>query len=234
MPVMYVDDSGSPSYRDRTNYFILAGIIVNDDKIKSLQRTVLEYKHSNFRDEFVDAEVHTYDISHSRGYFKLLDQPTKSNLLNKLYEMIADLDCAGIIVAIGKNRLQKERPTWNVFNTAWLLLLKRYEAFLQENTIDIGKIMADKSSNRLHHKVSMIIQAMIENDTDSQKFSRITQPTFADSAGVYGIQIADAFAYCTLKHKINDYEFARHWDVIYDKIVRDETGMITGYFEYPE
>ena len=105
--------------------------------------------------------------------------------------------------------------------------------FLQENTINIGKIRADKSSNKMHRKVDRIIQT-VENGTGSQKFSRIAQPAFSDSAGVFGIQIADAFAYCTLKHKINDYEFARHWDIVYDKLIRDESGMITGYLEYPK
>ncbi len=38
---MYVDDSGSPSYKDNTNYFVLAGIVVADNKIKALQRTTL-------------------------------------------------------------------------------------------------------------------------------------------------------------------------------------------------
>lgn len=51
MPIMYVDDSGSPSNADQTNYFVLSGVIVHDDRIKCLQKAVCDYKHANFVNE---------------------------------------------------------------------------------------------------------------------------------------------------------------------------------------
>lgn len=234
MTIMYVDDSGSPSYRDHTNYFVLSRVIVNDNKIKNLQKSVLEYKHSNFMNEFIDAEIHTYDIYQSRGDFKFQDHLTKITLLNKLYEMIGGLDCAGIIVTINKNKLQKEQPKWDVLHTAWSFLLEKYEVFLQENSTSLGKIKIDKSSNSLYNKTTNIIQIIMEAGTSSQKFSRIAQPTFADSSRVFGIQVADAFAYCALKRKTNDYRFARYWDVVYGKLVRNKIQAFSGYQEYPK
>ena len=74
----------------------------------------------------------------------------------------------------------------------------------------------------------------MEEGPSSQKFSRIAQPTFANSSGVFGIQVADVFAYCALKHKINDYRFARYWDVVYGKLVSNKIQAFSGYREYPK
>ena len=42
--------------------------------------------------EFIDAEIHTYDIYQSRGDFKFQDHLTKITLLNKLEFMINRLE----------------------------------------------------------------------------------------------------------------------------------------------
>ena len=235
MTIMYVDDSGSHSYKDHTNYFILAGIIVIDDKIKNLQKITLEYKHSIFDDEFVDSEIHAHHIYRSRGDFQFLDYQTKIKLLDGLYKMIYALDCVGIIIVINKNKLKQKNPKWDVFNTAWLFLLDAYEAFLQENSFQVGKIKVDKSSGTIQKKTNMIIHTNIKARTGSQKISRIKHVTFDDSSGVFGIQIADAFAYCALKHKMNDELFVQYWNVVYNKLVKNACGKIPkhGYIEYP-
>ena len=66
MTIMYVDESGSPNYKDKSNHFILSGIIVDDENIKKLQKDVFEYKQSYFSNKFVDSEIHTHDIYRSR------------------------------------------------------------------------------------------------------------------------------------------------------------------------
>ena len=234
MSIMYVDDSGSPSYKDHTNYFILAGIIVNDNKIKDLQKTVFEYKHANFVDEFIESEIHVHHIYKSKGDFRLLVHKNKIELLDKLYAMISILDCVGIIITINKRKLQKENPKWDVFNTAWSFLLDAYEIFLQQNSVRIGKIKVDKSSNKTQRKTDMIIRAVARR-TSSQSISKIIEPTFADSSGVFGIQIADALAYCALKHNMNDVSFNKYWDVIYNKLAKRDLNTTPryGHIEYP-
>ena len=70
--------------------------------------------------------------------------------------------------------------------------------------------------------------------TDKQK-STISPPIFSDSLGTYGIQIADAIAYCTFKHKMMDTRFNRYWNVICDMLWRNNSDTLQGcgYKEYP-
>ena len=88
MVIMYVDDSGTPRHTDHTDYFVLSGVIVHDEHIKKLQRAVFEYTQSNFTVDFIDSEIHAYDIYNSQKNFRQIDFTTKTNLLDNLYGMI--------------------------------------------------------------------------------------------------------------------------------------------------
>ena len=102
MSVMYVDDSGSPSYRDHTGYFILSGIIVEDDKIKGLHKAMCEYKQINFAGDLIDAEIHAYDMYKRQGRFESLNLSARLELLDRLYETISGLDCVSVMSVIDK------------------------------------------------------------------------------------------------------------------------------------
>ena len=195
MTVMYVDDPGSPSHRDHTGHFILAGIIVEDDKIKDLQKAVFEYRQSNFTGDFVDAEIHTYDIYKRRGRLASLNHATKFELLDGLYETISGLDCVGVISVIDKRELQSKHPTWDVLTVSWSFLLEWYDSHLEENSVEDGRISVDKSSNKAQRDIVRIIDWLRNRGTRCLRIPQATQSVFADSAGVYGIQVADAFAY---------------------------------------
>lgn len=235
MAVMYVDDSGSASYNDHTGHFVLSGVMVDDSKIKDLQRTVFEYKQSNFEGAFVDAEIHVHDMYKSRGDFKMVDHTERINLLNKLYEMISGLDFAGISVVIDKATFQNRTPTASVLSTAWMFLLERYGMFLEEKQIDAGYLRIDRSSNKVQNRIVEIVHRFTYTGTRYQSMSRIRHPIFADSSGVYGIQVADALAYCTSQHKIHPNKFGKYWDMVYPKLQTNRHGKIEGYGykEYP-
>ena len=218
MTVMYVDDSGSSSHRDHTGHFILAGIIVEDDKIKDLQRAVFEYKQSNFTGDFVDAEIHTYDMYKRRGRFASLDYATKLELLDRLYETISGLDCVGIMSVVDKRELQSKQPTWDVLTVSWSFLLEWYDRYLKENSVEDGRVSVDKSSNKTQRDIIRIIDWLRNRGTKCLRIPQATQSVFADSAGVYGIQMADAFAYCALQHSEKNERFDRYWRVIHSKL----------------
>ncbi len=218
MAIMYVDDSGSSSHRDHTSHFILSGIIVEDDKIKDLQKAVFEYKQSNFTGGFVDAEIHTYDIYKRRGRFASLDHATKLELLDGLYETISGLDCVGIMSVVDKRALQSKQPAWDVLTVSWSFLLEWYDRYLKENSIGDGRISVDKSSNKTQRDIIRTIDGLRNWGARCLRISQSTQSVFFDSAGVHGIQVADAFAYCALQHSKKNEQFDRYWGVIYSKL----------------
>ena len=233
---MYVDESGSVSYNDSTNYFVLSGIIVAKDKIKELKRASYEYKLKNFVDNYIDSEIHTHSIYQSRHDFANLDLAIKQELLDELYTMINALDVTIISVAINKELLKSQYPKWKVFNIAWDYLVKRFDKFLEDNCKVHGSIKVDKSSKRLHRSILNIISDLKKNDTNFQRKTCIDNAVFVDSAAAEGIQIADAVAYCSSMHVNDRKEYNRYWDLIYPKFWQSPQGIIDdyGWKEFPK
>ena len=64
---------------------------------------------------------------------------------------------------------------------------------------------------------------------------RLSEPVFVDSAGVSGIQVADAFAYCTFINKSNPPAFQNYWNIVRSKLRKNSSGDVMGYGykEYP-
>ena len=162
MVTMYVDESGTPDHADHTDYFVLTGVMVPDDKIKDLQKYVFEYKHANFVGDFIDEEIHTYDICSAKKAFESITQAKKTSLIDNLYEMVDNVDCTAISVVINKKRLKDEKPEWGVLYTAWSFLMKRYDVVMEENRFDFGRIKIDRSSKRSQQKTFDIISKLID------------------------------------------------------------------------
>ena len=193
MVIMYVDDSGAPSYADHTDYFVLSGIIVSDEiHIKNLQKAVHRYKHKNFEGRFIDSEIHTHDIFKSKEDFETINLEKKIDLLDNLYGMIKKLEYTGITVIINKQKLKVSDPTWKVSKTAWSFLIERYDKYLEENNIDHGELKVDKSSNNYQRDVIKIIRDLVDNGTSFQRKVHVSYPKFVDSTAIDGIQVADA------------------------------------------
>ena len=59
------------------------------------------------------------------------------------------------------------------------------------------------------------------------RITHVNPPTFVDSC-VCGIQVADAFAYGTTQHLIDNSSFAKYWNIISDKL-RSKNNIVDGY-----
>lgn len=229
MTIMYVDDSGTFNYTNISKYFILSGIIVDHGKLIDLRKTACEYQQVNFTGELIDAEIHVHDIYRSRDEFSSIDLATKIKLLNNLYDMISKLDCTGILVIINKDRLRVENSTYTPFEKALYSILEKYRSFLDENSIKQGYLKIDKSYSKMQDATLKITHRMNKYWIATKQKSTIAQPIFVDSASTYGVQIADALAYCALKHKMNDIRFSRFWNLMEEILWKSKSGAVSGY-----
>ncbi len=226
---MYVDESGSESYKDSTKYFVLSGIIVSDDKIKKIQRSSFEYKLKYFIDKYIDSEIHTHDIYQSKNDFSSLNLIKKQEILNALYKMINTLNITIISIVINKELLKSQYPSWKVIDTAWIYLIERFDKFLECNDEINGSIKIDKSTHRSQRCIFDVIDDVRKNGTDFQRRACIDNIQFVDSSGVEGIQIADAVAYCSLMHAKNNNAFEDYWNLIKSKIRQSSDGHTKSY-----
>lgn len=136
--------------------------------------------------------------------------------------MIDGLDCTGIISIVNKKELHAKHPLWDILAVSWSFILEEYDKYLRRHSLDHGKIVIDKSSNKTQQDIIKVIGKLINWGTRCQRISKITKSVFVDSAGVYGIQVADAFAYCALQHSKKNKQFDRYWSVVHGKLAKNE------------
>ena len=157
----------------------------------------------------------------------------KTHLLDHLYDMINSLDCRGIIVAIDKEKFSMQNPSWSIATAAWSLILERYNTELEENSIESGNLAVDKSSNKVQRETTKTIDRLMKWRVKHRGITRIRPPTFVDSY-VCGVQVADAFAYGTTQHLIDNDSFDKYWTIILGKL-RSKNNVVEGhgYKVYP-
>jgi hypothetical protein len=75
---MYVDDSGSPSMKDNSDYYVISGVIIHETDIYPVEGATQTYK--NRFEEFKRAEIHVHVYSRVKTSFRDLLSPenTKS------------------------------------------------------------------------------------------------------------------------------------------------------------
>lgn len=239
MYVMYVDDSGSSNYKDKSKHYILSGVIVHEDGIKDLKNAVNQYKLGNFTGEYIDAEIHTHDIFKSRRKFTNITLEEKYHLLDKLYDTVNQMNITTISVIIHKELLKKQYPKWRVFNTAWTYLVERYDKYIEwsNSASEGGIIKIDKSTDRQQSDAFKIVNELRKKGSYWQDVNHINKdPTFVNSAAVEGVQVADTIAYCTYRYKTHSTKFQPYWDKIYGKFRKGKNGLVDGYGikEFPE
>ncbi len=237
--IMYVDDSGAADHKDKSEQYILSGVIVHKDNVKNMKNAVNQYKTDHFIDDYIDAEIHTHDIFKSREEFTRITLETKYQLLNNLYNTVSNLDITTISVIINKKLLKEQYPTWKVFNTAWTYLIERFDKHIEcgDHANEGGIVKIDKSTSKQQADVFKIVNELRKEGSYWQNVNHIIQePTFVNSAGVEGVQVADAIAYCTFRNKTGSTKFKPYWDKIYDKFRKGSDGRVSGYGikEFPE
>lgn len=215
--------------------YIISGVIVHEDKVKDLKKAICQYKINNFTGEYIDAEIHTHDIYQGREEFTEITLETKYELLNKLYDIIKDMNIVNISVIINKQLLKKENIIEHVYEISWAFLIERFNKYIQEkDKYEGGIIKIDTSTNKQQLDILKIINELRKHGTRYDKCDRIMkEPIFVDSSAVEGIQVADAIAYCTFRR--NTEKFKPYWNKIYGKF-RKNNDMVESYGikEYPK
>jgi hypothetical protein len=229
--ILYVDDSGSPSVKDNTSYYVISGVIIHETDINQMEREVQQYKSLNFIIGYKNAEIHVHDIYKSQRKFSELTRQTKYELLDNLYSMINTLPITTISVGISKVQLLQIHPDWDVFNAAWTFLTERFDKFVSDHGNSINKgIIIDRSSKIPEKEIWKIVNRLRRYGSYFQSIDNIVEePIFVESQIREGIQLADACAYCTVRYLNGSKQFLSYWDVVESKLRRSKSGIIPGY-----
>jgi Protein of unknown function (DUF3800) len=227
---MYVDDSGSPGLKDGT-FYVITGVILHESIIRDFEKATQVYKRTHFR-EYANCEIHTHDIYKSKRDFSDLTLKRKYELLDSLYDFMLKLPITVISVGIEKVKFVKRYSIDYLFEDAWTFLVERFEQFINDNGqgSNEGMMIVDKSSKIPENEICKIVRRLRRIGTNFCEINHLVEePMFIDSSIREGIQMADAAAYCTIKHLTNYVKFSSYWDILASKIRRGPTGQIEGY-----
>lgn len=227
---MYIDETGTPSYKDSPRYFLLTGIVVHENNIKKMKKTVFNFKQEYFTDSYIEAEIHMHEMFRSKNDFVSLKADEKQKLIQNVYEMIRELPFTIIGAAIHKPKFNEEHPKWNVLKTALIVLLSRYNQFLESiNSFpEKGIVKMDKSTDKQRSEINEIFKMLQKERKVNQVSNILKSPYFVNSDSSEGIQIADAVSFCIGKKLLGNPRFPSiYWELIKEKIFSNN-GQILG------
>ena len=229
--ILYVDDSGSPNPKDSSDYYVISGIIVHELDIRNLERNTQNYK-DNFFKEYSNCEIHVHDIYKSQKEFSSLTLKRKYELLDSLYNFINTLPITVISIGIDKLEFIKKYPQPDIFSSAWTFLTERFDNYISDNGNNINKgiIIVDKSSKIPEKDICKVVNRLRKTGSYYQSIYHIVEePIFIESDLREGIQIADACAYCTLKHLTGYDKFKPYWNIVSQKLRKGKNEVTEGY-----
>lgn len=228
---MNIDDAGSFNTKDKSRYYILSGVIVNESDYKPIKTKVHQFKLDNFHQDYIDSEIHVHDIYKGKMSFSSLKLEQKYSILENLYNLISNLPITVISVVIDKLWFEIFYSNWNIFNTAWSILFQRFDYYLERefNGEHHGRIRIDKSTKDQHRKIERIVNSLQNDLVEAKKIKNIIgKPFFVNSESSELIQVADAVGYCTLKHLTGTKKFKNFWDSTEPKYYNNK-GQIDAY-----
>ena len=229
---MYVDETGTPEFSGDSTFFLLGGIVIHESDIWNIRKKVFDFKNTHFKGTYIESEIHMHDMLMSKKEFKTLRGEEKRFVVEKTYEMIKELPITVITSAINKSRFKKERPTWRVLKTALIILVSKYNYYLEavQGYPDKGIIRFDKSTDKRRGEIKDIMKMLRSAKTNNQVSNILDEPYFVNSDASAGIQVSDVASFCIGKKLMQDKKMSpNYWDIIKEKLLSNEQSQFLGY-----
>jgi hypothetical protein len=205
MYLIYIDESGKPSFNDPEN-FVLVSLAVHESVWKDADERVRSVKEKYFPKDPDSVEIHATEIIDHVGPYKNMPLEKRLNLIRDALAIIGDIDCTINAVVIRKNKLC---PGVEVEYMASDFLFERICMFLNGinsarstsgHHEEYGLMMLDSSAPKHDNKTREKIRQLLKKGTEynSSRFL-IEDPIFVDSKERNLSQLADLVAYCIRK-----------------------------------
>jgi hypothetical protein len=228
---MYVDDSGSPNPKDNSDYYVILGIIAHELDIRKMEIDTRKFK-TDYMKEYKHCEIHLHDMYKSQKGFSNLSLTRKYEILDDLYRFINDLPIEIIVVGIDKLEFTNRYGNKGIFPAAWTFLVERFESYIDDvgRNHNEGIIIVDTSAKMPQKEICTVVNRLRKKGSRYKEINHlIEEPIFIQSNIREGIQIADACAYCALKHLTGYDKFNPYWSIVETKLLRSPAGNPEGY-----
>ncbi len=227
MYFLYVDESGDPGFGSQTNYYVLLGVAVAEERVNSLARQLDSIVAKHLQDPGI--ELHFRRLVKGRPPFDQLSGQERWRLVDEVFEAIGSSDVTLIASVINKRGHQNrytfpERPDI----LALEFLVERFDIFLGKRSAR-GCVVYDSRGKAADEDLRSFFADWRHSGTSVRKLGNIIETIFfAPSHATRLLQVADFCAHATFLHyeRGNSQRFRQ----IESRFDRDPaTGNVTGY-----
>jgi hypothetical protein len=213
MFLVYVDESGSPHHHaepilnGQTPIFVLASLVFQADRWRTIDRLYRELKVKFFEEEIGNRSPEQYEVKGS----ELIGPHNRTSrrrhaFVRRVMDLCLRNEARGFAIIIRKNSIAPTSAI-SMYTMALQYLVERVDCFLQETSEGLttgfqaqhsqGVLIADTRQNNLDLNVAVSHLSFIFGNPIGLTCLRVIEaPTFTFSQLSVGLQLTDIFAAC--------------------------------------
>ena len=241
MYTLYIDESGDPGkYKDNdivkdggSKYFVLGGIIVQNQMIDSINTRVKNLVHQYFNTSLLDGtfKLHYQVLNQGGPPYNRLSEDCRKCLADDVFDLIYDTQCTLLSVTIDlEAHYENYTDPVNPKTYSMLLILERFQDFLKSNTSN-GSVVYERLNKveRKNLKKNIpILQELLKQkryvNLENVEWDNIRS---GDPTSEHVLELSDFFAYAAyVKYRSNCTKKNR-WDSIKEKHYKLDDGEFT-------
>jgi hypothetical protein len=201
MLLFYIDESGTCSNDNQTNFFVLASIAISEQhssqtyiKFSSIKQSILNTKEAE------DWELKGRDIYQGAGNFKGYKWEARVRIFKEIATKLTEMPCHIFAVVVDKKALYEIKDEMKddikLYRLTFNRLLQELDNFLKCSNESGILLMDSRSTHSSSVQDGRVVKAY-RDWFNSQKYtsSFVEQPWFGVSQFCFGLQVADYVAY---------------------------------------
>lgn len=201
--ILFIDETGVSDIDSEDNFSLLGVICeykysVDINEECELKRKIDKYKKDIFGRS--DLVIHLLDIERGTKAYSRIDKNARKKFMNKLYNLLKDINCTIISITIDKKMLKKYySPTKDPYVIAFSHLLQCFYSFITKNPTESARIVIEARDDKANLSVQKAFFDVFNNggaylkvdETIRNKISGFIMAEKGDNIYKYGLELAD-------------------------------------------
>lgn len=229
----FIDESNIPRFdkiEPSSPYFIMGGCLVQEHDLQKISQDLETFAKNEFPDlvSLPDFKLHASDMFNARGNFSGKNKLELNEKCEKFIELILKFPVEMVSTGIQKQKLVEKykEKTYDPYNLAFLYSCERFENFLEEKKIDMGKVFLETRGPGLDKKYGEGLDRFLQMGPVYKRIRRVSRPVFTKSTISSPLQISDFVCYSI--HKMLNKSEPRLFEKLKPKF-RNQNGKVEGF-----
>lgn len=202
MYLVYVDESGTIDLSDSEN-FVLAGLILNEDRWFEADKRVKDLKEKYFPGILGGIEIHMSEIVNGNYEFRKMTQEQRATLIRDIFEIIKKLEIRVVYSVVKKKKLLTNLDVryWSYKILFERLCYQLNDLNVNKEKVQYGLLILDSISKKRDEEIWRGVTDLLKDGRgyEENKFL-IEGPVFVESHLRSPMQIIDCIAYAINYH----------------------------------